>query len=422
MHGTHGHGQPPTATPEPTTQTGGSMTTSMLLSARIAALEARVRRGQESALLHASALQRRAALDLEIDEFAVEMDDGGVAGRLLEHLQATLTRAEQTGDVRGPDDAGQPALVIEPVPAEVETPIQHAPPVVQHPPPASSGPTTEPTQESEYVSDRQRVLDVIAATPPSQLLTVADITGQLDITAKNAGNYLSQACRDGLLTREPGTGTPKVPSVYRVVGGGETLAPVQAEEEAPSPALDVTSPPAPEPAPDPAPATPVQSAAPDPEPEDSEEGGAALRRPNAPARLLEVLQREPTRAWTAVQLSIEADADHAQVSRSLAAMVREHTVIVLPGSPLTYCLERPAPAVTQPLPPIPAKLNPDEVSMIDLLRHAESGLTQRVLQSRLNWSTSRTDKTVQRLLRDGHVGQAGDRLRVLPADLGQAAV
>ena len=72
-------------------------------------------------------------------------------------------------------------------------------------------------------------------------------------------------------------------------------------------------------------------------------------------------------------------------------------------------------------PSLPERLDVDQRSLFDCLRREEDGLPQRLLAARLNWSAGRTQRVLDALVKEGHVGRNGDRLRVIPDELrGQA--
>ena len=75
------------------------------------------------------------------------------------------------------------------------------------------------------------------------------------------------------------------------------------------------------------------------------------------------------------------------------------------------------------LPPVPEHLDVDQRCLFDCLRREEDGLTQRLLTARLNWTSSRTQRALDALIKEGHIGRQGDLLRVIPEELrGKAGV
>lgn len=54
--------------------------------------------------------------------------------------------------------------------------------------------------------------------------------------------------------------------------------------------------------------------------------------------------------------------------------------------------------------------------LAELQAAVEEGLAARILQSRLNWSSGRVTRVMDRLVHSGHVGSHGDRYRAIPPE------
>lgn len=251
---------------------------------------------------------------------------------------------------------------------------------------------------------REQVEAWVKDQHPESPITSARAAAELDLNRGTARTYLTDLARQGVLMQRPGTGRPsRVPAEYRLAQAAVTGAPAVVQEAAPPP------PPA--------------------EP-------AIWAQPSLSARIRELMARDPGQTWTVVALAQELGQGDLDNTRTTVGRLQSTKVIdAVPGtSPREYRLAQapaqsapvPIPAQVDPptgtdaLPDIPTRLNPDEVAVFDCLRKVPGGLTQRVPQSRLNWSTGRLDKAVQALLKAGHLGRRGDRLVVVPAELASA--
>lgn len=364
------------------------MTEPLPLSARIAALEARVQRGRESAVLHDGTLRRRAALDLELDEFAAEMEDGAVAEGLLVQLVTTLDHAEAATAPHPPVVTPLPELTpvkVNPVPVLAEggglppVPTGEAddgcPQVAQ----AASEPPAEMSADkgAPETAPAVRPTALILATAWAQSLTpghefgVDDLRAAVGCSASRASITLGRLRDAGLITLVSGAGRTGTPGRYVRQAGEVTPLPTE-------------------------PADATRS-----------------------ARIRAVLERDPTQPWTVSALAVELDLDHEAIWNVIRNFQTRKVTEAVPGShPKQFCLfgHAPAPAGVPTLPPIPERLTTDEVSVFDALRHAPGGLTRRVLQAQLNLSTARLDRAASSLLRAGHIAGVLDVLRVPAVD------
>lgn len=291
----------------------------------------------------------------------------------------------------------------------------------------------QPTEPAPHeLTGRERLAQWIATLTPTDVVTVRDASTSTGMPHSSAATYMTKAMQGGLLERLPGTGTPGVPSQYRLPGNTagnqtETLdtTPPQPTEAAPEQPETSDTPSTTDDHDDLPPADPADDQEQDEEP--AAPATTTGHRPSKKARVLEVMQREPDRTWTVTILAIEADMDEDDVRYGLTNLQNQFLAHAVPGtSPREYRLGKAPETTAQPvststLPPIPARLSTDECEVFDTLRKIPDGLTQRLLGSRLNWSTARTEKAVQALTRAGHIGHNGDRLRVIPPEMQDGA-
>lgn len=278
--------------------------------------------------------------------------------------------------------------------------------------PPASAKTEEPTEPAppQPLSNRERIRLHIEQHPGQRL---AQLMEALDLPKGTVSGSLSAMKADKRLTSVDGqwyvTGQESLTSV---------IAPAD-ENDQPEPSLlsalteNEHNPPAADPAddqeqhePDLTPAATIVDA-----------------RPSKKARVLEVLERDPARSWTVTILAVEADMDEDDVRYGLTNLQNQFLAHAVPGtSPREYRLGKSSDVnaqaqSTSTLPPIPAKLSTDECEVFDTLRKLPEGLTQKLLTHRLNWTNARTEKAVQSLVKYGHIGHHGDKLRVIPPEM-----
>lgn len=322
--------------------------------------------------------------------------------QLAESAADTRTRIQELTEQLREEEAAELALtrlttLIDEVTVGGGAPQAAPAPIAEATPPAPRAALAEAPTPDPAPSKRQQITAHIASHPWQ---TVREVTAALEFSPKTVSAMMS---------------TLKTTGVFQVHGGryaltGTPLPETALEAEAPAPVVEAQpEAPAPEeePAPAPAPVTP---------------------QPSTRAQVLEFMQRHDRVEFTPQRVAEELGASVAVVEAHLTALHRTGAVSASPQNDdgtRWFCWIKPEPVPEQspstPLPPIPAKLSTDEVSVFDALRREPEGLSKRVLATRLNWTGSRLDRVLNRLTQAAHVGPMGDRYRVFAQDLDAGA-
>lgn len=316
--------------------------------------------------------------------------------QLAEGAADTRTRIQELTEQLREEEAAELALarlttLIDELTVGGGAPQTASAPAVEATPPA-------PEAAPDPVPSKRQQITAHIASHPWQ--TVREVTAALEFSPKTVSAMMS---------------TLKTTGVFQVHGGRYALTGTPLPETAPEAGAPV-------------PVVEAQPEAPAPEEEPAPAPAPRAPQPSTRAQVLEFMQRHDRVEFAPQRVAEELGASVAVVEAHLTALHRTGAVSASPQNDdgtRWFCWIKPEPVPEQspstPLPPIPAKLSTDEVSVFDALRREPEGLSKRVLATRLNWTGSRLDRVLNRLTQAAHVGPMGDRFRVFAQDLDAGA-